>query len=685
MGQHTEQEHEHECHHDHHAHECHEHEHEHEDCREHGHHEHGHHHSHEHGHAHGGVSCSCGHCHHAHGGEAEDRRLAIARIAASAVLLALGLLLPVSETAKTVLFLLSWLTVGYSVAWEAVKNLLRGHALDDMFLMTAASVGAFCLGEFAEGVAVMLLYQIGEFFQDYAVDQSRDSIAELMDIRPDEARAERNGQAVTVRPEEVETGETILVRPGEKIPLDGVILEGASSLNTVALTGESAPRDVEPGDAVLSGCVNLQGLLRVRVTRPYADSTVSRILEMVEHAADSKSKADQFITRFARVYTPVVVGLAVLAALVPPLFFGGDWREWLRSALTFLVISCPCALVISVPLTFFSAIGGASRRGILIKGAVYLETLARTETAVFDKTGTLTQGSFAVTEVLPAQGSREDLLLMAASAEQFSTHPIAQAIAAACSAPLLPAEDVQEIAGYGVSARIGGHTIAVGNGKWMTRLGVSRQAADRPGTAVYAARDGEYLGCILIADAVKEGAREALDDLRTLGVQKCVMLTGDSEAAARPVKEALGLDACHAGLLPDEKVEQVERLMAAKARDGALVFVGDGINDAPVLARADVGVAMGALGSDAAIEAADVVLMDDDPRNLARAIRIARAAMRIVRQNILFSLAVKLAVMILGVMHLTPLWLAIFADVGVCFLAILNAMRAAGKGLEKRD
>jgi len=641
------------------------------------------------------MSCHCEHCHHDHGtnehghshvhghehghGEEENRRAALIRIGVSAALLLAGLFLPVPPGVKIALYLAAWLAVGYPVIGNALRNILHGHALDEMFLMTVASVGAFCLGDYAEGVAVMLLYQIGEFFQDYAVDKSRDSIAELMDIRPDIAHVERDGEIITEEPEHVQTGETIVVRPGEKIPLDGVVLEGESLLDTVALTGESVPRHARIGDQVLSGCVNGQGLLRMEVTHAYADSTVSRILELVEHAGENKSRADQFITRFARVYTPVVVALAVLVAILPPLFFGGQWSEWITSALTFLVISCPCALVISVPLTFFSGIGGASRKGILIKGAGYLETLARADTAVFDKTGTLTRGVFSVTAVHgKGAADEEEMLLLAAAAERFSTHPIAQSLREKCKDAAEAAEvsGVEEISGHGVRAQVNGRRLAVGNEKLMEAEGAAWTSCHRQGTIVHVSADGEYLGHIVIADEVKDGAREALTELKKLGVRKTVMLTGDARAAAETVSKEVGVDEMRAQLLPDEKVTQVERLMGEKAAEGALLFVGDGINDAPVLARADVGVAMGALGSDAAIEAADVVLMDDDPRKLGRAIRIARKTVSIVRQNIAFSLAVKAAVMVLGVLHLAPLWAAVFADVGVCFIAILNAMRA---------
>ncbi len=663
------------CHDEHkHGHE-HDHRHEHEHGQEHDHdHEHGHGHAHDHDHGHGHS--------HEHGhGEAGERKNTLIRMAVSGALLLAGLFLPMPEGMKIAVMILAYLAVGYPVVLEAVRSLLRLEPLDEMFLMTAASIGAFCLGDYAEGVAVMLLYQAGELFQDYAVDQSRDSIADLMDIRPDSANVEREGRIETILPEYVQVGEVIVVKPGEKVPLDGTVIEGTSALNTLALTGESAPRDVKSGDAALSGCVNLQGVLRIQVTHAFKDSTVSRILELVERAGENKSRADRFITRFARIYTPAVVGLAVLAALVPPLFFGGEWNEWITSALTFLVISCPCALVISVPLTFFSGIGGASRRGILVKGAGYLETLAKTETAVFDKTGTLTKGEFSIARVQAAQGSADDLIALAAAAEKFSTHPVAVSLREGCKRDIgqWTVEDVEEIPGHGIRARVNGQRLAVGNAALMVREGVNCPAVHDAGTVVHVEREGGYLGYIVIADTVKPGAAEAIRALKKLGVQKTVMLTGDSRAAAEAAARETGVDEMHAGLLPDEKVARVEALLKAKSEKGALVFVGDGINDAPVLARADIGVAMGALGSDAAIEAADVVLMDDDPRKLATAIRIARETRKIVRQNVVFSLAVKVLVMILGTMHMTPLWLAVFADVGVCFIAILNAMRAMRK------
>ncbi|MBR5111113.1 MAG: cadmium-translocating P-type ATPase [Clostridia bacterium] len=651
--------------------------------------EHEHEEKHGHEHCHDHAEChdhGCGHCHdhgHEHGGE-ENRKPALIRIGVSAALLLMGLLVPMADWMKIAVFALSYLTVGWPVVTEAVKSILRLEPLDEMFLMTVASVGAFCLGDYAEGVAVMLLYQIGEFFQDYAVDQSRESIAELMDIRPDAANVERDGRVETILPQYVQVGETIVVRPGEKVPLDGTVIAGDSSLNTLALTGESVPRHVKPGDAALSGCVNLNGLLRIQVTHAYEDSTVSRILELVEHAGENKSRADQFITRFARIYTPAVVILAVLVALVPPLLLGGAWSRWITSALTFLVISCPCALVISVPLTFFSGIGGASRRGILVKGAGYLETLAKADVIVFDKTGTLTEGKFAVTEAKAVQGTKDDMIALAAAAERFSTHPIAESLREGCPRDISgwTVENVAEISGHGVRAKVNGHTVYVGNTQLMLREGIPCGRAPKEGTVVHVAADGKYLGYICISDVVKPGSAEAVQEMKRLGVQKTVMLTGDSHAVAEAVARTVGVDEAHAGLLPDEKVLHVEKLLLEQKEGGALVFVGDGINDAPVLARADIGVAMGALGSDAAIEAADVVLMDDDPRKLAAAIRIARKTLGIVRQNVAFSLAVKLMVMVLGVLRLAPLWAAVFADVGVCFLAILNAMRAM-KAAEK--
>ena len=643
---------------------------------EHCNHEHNHAHNHEHSHArhhdHGDEHHR--EHNHDHGDEAQSRRIMLARIIVSALLLIASLVVPMGDTVRLVILLAAMLIVGYQVIWEAVINLLHGRMLDEMFLMTLAAVGAFALGDYAEGVAVMLLFQIGEMFQDYAVDKSRDSIAELMDIRPEYANVEKDGQLVRLLPEGVEIGRVIVIRPGEKVPLDGEVLEGYSALNTVALTGESAPRDVKPGDTVISGCVNMQGTLRVRVTSLFADSTVSRILTLVEKSSDHKSKADRFITRFARVYTPIVVGLAVVVALIPPLFTG-EWAEWLHRALSFLVISCPCALVISVPLSFFSGIGGASRRGILMKGANYMEMLADCGTVVMDKTGTLTQGVFKVTHTEAVGMPPERLLALAAAAEGFSTHPIALSLREAAGEQLC-AETAEEIAGHGVIAQVEGRRVAVGNEKLMAREQAACSPVKRAGTVVHVAVDGTYAGYILITDTVKSGAKEAIARLKSLGVQKVVMLTGDSESVAREVAQEVGVDEVHASLLPDGKVAQVERLLDARQKGETLAFVGDGINDAPVLARADVGIAMGAMGADAAIEAADVVLMDDDLRKLADAIRISRATHRIVRENIVFSLAVKALIMVLAIVGMDSLWCAVFADVGVCFLAILNAMRA---------
>ncbi|MBE5782763.1 MAG: cadmium-translocating P-type ATPase [Clostridiales bacterium] len=630
------------------------------------------------------MSCHCGHCHnehehhHDHHDEGAERKKMLLRMGASALLLALGLLLPVPGWVEFIVLLCAWGIAGYPVVIAAIKNILKGHAFDEMFLMTVASIGAFCLGEYFEGVAVMLLYQVGEFFQDYAVDKSRDSIADLMDIRPESATVERDEKFMEVSPEDVRVGDIILVRPGEKVPLDGVVLEGESMLDTAALTGESQPRKACKGDRVISGCVNLQGAIRVQVTHAYVDSTVTRILELVEHSAANKSKTDRFITRFAKVYTPAVVLAAALLAVLPPLFLSGNWREWISSALTFLVISCPCALVISVPLTFFAGIGGASRKGVLMKGANYLEMLARVDTAVFDKTGTLTKGIFSVTQVHAKGMRQEELLSLAASAEQMSNHPIAKSLREACpDNGIHEITEMEEIPGQGIRARVDGKRVAVGNEKMMKQERVAWMPIKSPGALVHVAVDGSYAGCIVISDEIKRGAKETIAEIKAMGIQKTVMLTGDAQEAAEAVAKELQVDDVYSGLLPDGKVEWVEKMLPKKGEKGALIFVGDGINDAPVLARADVGVAMGALGSDAAIEAADVVLMDDDPRKLPMAIALARRTLGIVRQNIGFSLGIKAVVMVLGIVHLLPLWAAVFADVGVCLLAILNAMRAA--------
>ena len=592
--------------------------------------------------------------------------------------------------ARWALYLIPYLIIGWDVLLRSLRNIRNGQVFDENFLMTIATVGAFGTGEYAEAVFVMLFYQVGELFQDYAVGKSRQSIAALMDIRPDIANLElADGSWEEVDPEDVAVGAVVVVKPGERVPLDGEVLEGISSLDTAALTGESVPRDVGPGDAVISGCVNQRGLLRVRVTKPCEESTVSKILELVETASEKKSASEAFITRFARYYTPCVVLAALIlfllptlslllvpAALQPAFLAGTAWTDWLHRALIFLVISCPCALVISVPLSFFGGIGGASKCGILVKGGNYLEALARTETVVFDKTGTLTQGVFTVTAVSPAPGfTREQLVETAALAESFSDHPISLSLRAAWggAADVSRVSDVEEIAGHGVLAQVDGHSTAVGNHRLMERQGIP--APEVPGTVVHVAVDGRYAGYLVISDLPKEDAREAIAALKAHGVHQTVMLTGDSEDAARAAAETLGVDRYHAQLLPADKVTLLEQLLARRSARGKVAFVGDGINDAPVLTRADIGIAMGALGSDAAIEAADIVLMDDRPSKLATAIAISRKTLRIVHQNIWFALLVKFGVLILGAMGHASMWAAVFADVGVAFLAILNATR----------
>jgi len=574
-------------------------------------------------------------------------------------------------------YLIAYLIVGRDVLRKAFRNIRNGQVFDENFLMTVATIGAFATAEYAEAVFVMLFYQTGELFQDYAVGKSRRSIAALMEIRPDTANLEgENGETEEVDPEDVEVGAIIVVKPGERVPLDGVVLSGASSLDTAALTGESLPRDVAAGDTVISGCVNQTGVLRVQVTRPCQESTVSKILEMVESASEKKAVSEQFITRFARYYTPCVVLAAVLLAVIPPLLTGGNWGEWIHRALIFLVISCPCALVISVPLSFFGGIGGASRCGILVKGSNYLEALAKAETVVFDKTGTLTQGTFTVTAIHPENGFTEETLLeTAALVEQFSNHPISQSLRSAWGGEAIPhrVTEVEEIAGHGVQATVDGRVVCAGNDRLMERVDAHWHPCDTAGTIVHITVDGLYAGHIVISDLPKKDASAAIADLKRSGVKRTVMLTGDTEAAAKAVAKELGLDEYHAQLLPGDKVEKVEQLLSQSS--GNLVFVGDGINDAPVLTRADIGIAMGALGSDAAIEAADIVLMDDRPSKIAAAIRIARKTLRIVRQNIVFALGVKGIVLVLGALGYANMWLAVFADVGVAFLAILNAMR----------
>ena len=598
------------------------------------------------------------------------------RIGVSAALLIACALSPLEGIWRLLAFLVPYAVIGWDVLWKAVRNIAHGQVFDENFLMSIATVGAFATGEYPEAVFVMLFYQVGELFQSYAVGRSRQSIAQLMEIRPDYANLERDGKAEKVDPDEVAVGDVIVVKPGERVPLDGVVLEGHSTLDTAALTGESLPRPVREGDDVISGCVNQSGLLRVRVTKEFGESTVAKILDLVENASSKKARAENFITKFARVYTPCVVIAAVLLAVVPPLITG-DWSQWTR-ALIFLVVSCPCALVISVPLSFFGGIGGASRNGILVKGGSYLETLAQTEIVVFDKTGTLTRGVFNVTAIHPDKISEAELLELAAYAESYSDHPISRSILEAYDQSVDTARigTVEELAGRGVRAVIDGRTVCVGNSKLMDELGVKWHPCHHVGTTVHVEVDGLYAGHLVISDEVKPDAAEAIRKIKELGVKKTVMLTGDAAAVGERVGKELGLDEVHAQLLPADKVERVEALLKEKSAKGTLAFVGDGINDAPVLSRADVGIAMGGMGSDAAIEAADVVFMDDKPSKLADAIRIARKTCAIVRQNVVFALAVKLLVMVLGAFGVATMWEAVFADVGVSVIAILNAMRA---------
>lgn len=624
------------------------------------------------------------------------QRKMLIRILVAAVLLAVVKLLTGLATVpgwlEWPLYIIPYAVIGWDVLWKAVRNILNGQVFDENFLMALATVGAFATGEYAEAVFVMLFYQTGELFQDYAVGKSRQSIAALMDIRPDTANMElEDGSLEEVDPEDVEVDSIVVVRPGERVPLDGVVIEGASALDTAALTGESVPRDVAPGDAVISGCVNQSGLLRVKVTRPCEESTVSKILDLVENAGEKKAASENFITRFARYYTPCVViaaaalfllpaiALALIPAASQPGFLAGTtWTGWLHRALIFLVISCPCALVISVPLSFFGGIGGASKCGILVKGSNYLELLSKAETVVFDKTGTLTQGSFTVTALHPAKGFDETALLeYAALAESWSNHPISLSLRKAWGQDIDSSRvtDVEEIAGHGVTAKVDGKAISVGNSRLMEREKVQWEPCDLPGTIVHVTVEGTYAGHIIISDLPKPEAKTLVEGLKAAGVKKTVMLTGDTEATAKAVARELGLDEYHAQLLPADKVERVETLLAKKSGGAALAFVGDGINDAPVLTRADIGIAMGALGSDAAIEAADIVLMDDNPAKIATAMRISRKTLRIVKQNIWFALGVKGAVLLLGAFGVATMWEAVFADVGVAFIAILNAMR----------
>ena len=599
--------------------------------------------------------------------------------------LLLGVLPALPTPVELLLYLIPYLVVGKDVLRKAIKGVKNRQPFDECFLMAVATVGAFALGDYVEGCAVILFYQIGELFQSVAVGKSRQSISSLMDIRPDYANVEdEDGKLEQVDPDDVEVGTVIVVQPGERVPIDGVIVEGTSALNTAALTGESLPRDVQTGDEVISGCVNMTGLLKVRTTKEFGESTVSKILDLVENSSMKKARAENFITRFARVYTPAVCYGALALAFLPPivlLLMGQPTRfgDWIYRALTFLVISCPCALVISIPLSFFGGIGGASACGILVKGSTYLEELARTGIVVFDKTGTLTQGTFKVTGVHPADGITDEQLVEAAAlAESWSKHPISLSIKAAYGKEIDSARvtDVEELGGHGVTAKVDGKPVAAGNARLMERLGLSAPAVSETGTVVHIAIDGRYAGYLLIADVVKPHSAEAIRALKAAGVRKTVMLTGDAEPVAKAVSAQLGLDEYHAGLLPGDKVDQIETLIAAKKSKENLAFVGDGINDAPVLSRADVGIAMGALGSDAAIEAADVVLMDDDPAKIALAMRIARRTLRIVYENIVFALAVKFACLLLGAIGMASMWTAIFADVGVMVIAVLNATRA---------
>ena len=664
------------------AHERHEHQHEqqhheHECC------EHERHHEHEHGHNHE-------HHHHEQEGSLKSQ---IIKIAIAVVLLIAAVIIEKRYHLPTwqllLVYLIPYLFIGLNTLKEAAEGLAHGEAFNEHFLMSIATIGALCIGflpdaetQFPEAVFVMLFFQVGELFESYAEGKSRESIAHLMDIRPDVANVERNGKVESISPEQVEVGETIIIKPGEKVPLDGIVIEGNTSLNTIALTGESVPREIVEGDEVISGCVNLSGVIKVRTTKNFGESTVSKIINLVENATESKSKSETFISRFARVYTPIVVFAAIALALLPPLIsgnFAGVFPTWLYRALMFLVVSCPCALVISVPLTFFGGIGGASRKGILVKGSNYMDVLAKVGTVVFDKTGTLTHGRFEVTAVHPDTCDEHQLLHLAAHVEHFSTHPIGAALRDA-----FPDEandgcrisEVEEIAGHGIRAQVDDKIVCVGNTKMMDSIGAMWHDCHHVGTIIHVAIDGEYAGHIVINDKVKEDSAEAIAALKSLGVERTVMLTGDRKEVAEDVSNKLQLSEYHAELLPADKVQQVERLLAEKEEGRKLAFVGDGINDAPVLARADVGIAMGGLGSDAAIEAADVVLMDDQPSKVALAIRIARRTLGIAKQNVWFAIGVKVAVLVLAAIGIGTMWMAVFADVGVTVLAVLNAMRA---------
>lgn len=650
-----------------------------------------------HGHGHGGCGCGC-HCHdhdeegheHHHG----ETKESLIKIISAAVLLVAAIIIEKQFNLATwqllLIYMVPYLIVGYETLHEAFENITEGEVFDENFLMSIATLGAMGIGflpgaenQFPEAVFVMLFFQVGELFEGIAEGKSRNSISALLNIRPDTAHLLRDGEEVTVDPKEVNVGDTIIIKPGERVPMDGIVLEGNSSLDTVALTGESVPRSVKEEEEVISGCVNLSGLLKVKVTKSFGESTASKVIELVENAGKNKSKSENFITRFAKIYTPIVVGLALLLAFVPPFFGEQSYLDglsvWLYRALTFLVVSCPCALVISVPLAFFGGIGGASKRGILVKGSNYMEALSQLKTVVFDKTGTLTHGVFSVTAIHPTELTETELLHLAAHVERHSNHPIALSLKDAYpnEADECSVEQTEEIAGHGVKALVNGKVVCVGNSKMMDAVGAKWEACEiqSQGSIVHVAVDGQYMGHIIISDVIKSDAKEAISALKAIGVKKSVMLTGDHQAVGEFVAKEVGVDECHTELLPADKVNQLEALLQAKGEGETLAFVGDGINDAPVLARADIGIAMGGLGSDAAIEAADVVLMDDQPSKIALAIRIAKKTLAIARQNVVFSIGVKIAVLLLAAVGIANMGLAIFADVGVTVLAVLNAMR----------
>ena len=615
----------------------------------------------------------------------EDKKRTI-RLAVGAAVYAIGMALTVfaklPTPAELAFLIVAYVILGWDVVWQAVKNITRGQVFDEHFLMSVSTIGAFAIGEYPEAVAVMLFYQVGEFFQSLAVKRSRKSISDLMDIRPDSATVKRNGVLQVVSPESVAVGEIIVVKPGEKIPLDGIVVDGESMLDTKALTGESVPKSIRKGDEALSGCINQSGLLTLKVTKSFGESTVSKITDLVENASARKAPTENFITTFARYYTPVVVGMAAVLAIIPPLVLGGGWSEWLRRGFVFLIVSCPCALVISIPLTFFGGIGAASKRGVLVKGSNYLEALNKVSVVVFDKTGTLTKGVFEVANIIPAAGyQKEQVLEYAAQAESYSNHPIAKSILATYGKPIDQKQfsGFEEISGHGISVTVQGKKVLAGNSKLMESEKIAYAACDAAGTKFYVAADGSYVGCILIADEVKPDSKCAIAELKKIGVEKTVMLTGDDERIGKSVADELGLDAYYAQLLPDQKVEKLEMLDKQKRQGSKLAFVGDGINDAPVLARADVGIAMGGLGSDAAIEAADVVLMTDEPSKLVEAIDVAKATKRIVMQNIVIALGIKSVFLVLGALGMAGMWEAVFGDVGVTIIAVLNAMRILKK------